>query len=172
MEAEVPPKILLEGGEEALPLREKRASEAKPWAKSHAREGRGRHRQRDPSAKSIRSARTPRPAATLNWSTCPCLEVGSSVIAATKTSPKWVRAPRCGASAAKDHAGRLSYIRQRVPSMGSKMHRSTVRRAGVPAGNVVAPSANPSITVSTGQSRGQYRPNQSRIAASPIRSTR
>ena len=76
----------------------------------------------------------------LSWSAAPCFTVGSSVIAAATVSRS---EPPCGAAAARHHAGRLSYINPRVPSMVSTM---TVHVGSVPT---TTGSSRPSETTST-----------------------
>jgi hypothetical protein len=94
------------------------------------------------------------------------LLVGSSVMAATTMSLRFVLAPRCGARAARLQALRLSYMRPRVPSIGSRMHLKSVCATGVPRGKVTASPSSPSITSSTGQRFGQFCANHASTACS------
>src|SRR5689334_25333673 len=78
-------------------------------------------------------------------------DVGSSVMTATSMSESLVAGPLLGAAPARLQAGRLSYMRPRVPSMGSRMMRMGAASSLVPSGNVRPVSGSiPSATITIG----------------------
>jgi len=145
-------------------------SEANPCRKSFACEGAGAMDSCVPRTKSNAVPTTPLSVVALNWSARHCLDTGISVIAAATISESRVSSPLCGAMPANAHAGRLSYISPRVPSIGSMMHFHCVAPAATPSGKHSSPST-PSITTCTGISAGQFFRNQSFTAPSPNLST-
>ena len=147
--AEPPEELGLERGQGRLARQEELGQPAEAVL-----EVRGRRRPylaastRSPRARSTRSACSPPPRVALSWSAAPCFTVGSSVMAAATTS---ARPPPGGAAAARHQAGRLSYIRPRVPSMVSTM---TVHAGSPPT---TTGSSSPSETSRTS---GQCSSNQ------------